>query len=178
MEADSANYELLFLYAGGGFLFVSGMLALSRWLQKGHPRRRAQVTKEAQQVAQAPQTAYECGEEPVGDARYSFSWSYYLIALLFVLFELELLFLLPWAQAMGAVVAASRTGAWVAFWEISFFVALLGLGLVYAWREGRLWQLSPRGRAEDRSSCVPEAMYESLNVQYEGKRASSAVVSS
>jgi NADH:ubiquinone oxidoreductase subunit 3 (subunit A) len=80
------------------------------------------------------ETTYESGMEPVGDARIQFDVKFYLYALLFILFDIETIFLYPWAVAMEKVGLFAVT-------EMLLFLAILTLGLAYAWRKGALrWQ--------------------------------------
>jgi len=81
-------------------------------------------------------TTYECGEIPVGEAWVRFNISYYIFALLFVVFDVESVFLYPWAVVFKHLIAAGR-GAF-AFIEMFVFIIILVLGLVYAWRKGVL----------------------------------------
>lgn len=77
---------------------------------------------------------YECGEPTVGPHQVRFRPLFYLFALIFVIFDVEAIFLLPWA-------AAFRNFGFFAFVEMLVFVAILLLGLAYAWRKGDLqWQ--------------------------------------
>ncbi len=74
---------------------------------------------------------YECGIETVGDAWVQFKVQYYLYALVFVVFDIEAVFLFPWAVAYNQL-------GFYAFFEMLVFVGLLGVALVYAWRKGAL----------------------------------------
>lgn len=74
---------------------------------------------------------YECGLESVGDPWVRFRVQYYLYALLFVIFDVEVVFIYPWA------VALRELGAW-AFIEMVIFLGILALGLAYAWKKGVL----------------------------------------
>ena len=74
-------------------------------------------------------TTYESGMPPYGDARVKFHVSYYLFALLFVIFDVETVFLYPWAVVFRDI---DRV---FAFWEMFVFIAILVVGLVYAWRK-------------------------------------------
>lgn len=74
---------------------------------------------------------YECGEEPFGPAWRRVSVGFYLIALVFILFDAEVAFLFPWVPSLRAVGPA-------AFWGMAGFVAVLFVGWVYAWRKGDL----------------------------------------
>lgn len=84
---------------------------------------------------EAKQRAYECGEEPEGSPWVQFNLRFYLIALFFIVFDVEMIFLLPWAVAFNEMLA--ELGAF-AFWEMVFFIMILVLGLAYVWAKGDL----------------------------------------
>lgn len=80
--------------------------------------------------------AYECGMKVEGNARLRLSIHFYLVAVLFILFDVESIFLIPWAVAAKSFTAAG-VGLLV-FGEVVFFVLVLGVGLAYVWRRGGL----------------------------------------
>jgi NADH-quinone oxidoreductase subunit A len=83
--------------------------------------------------------AYESGMDPVGSARMQFDVKFYLIAILFLVFDVELLFLYPWsvmAYSDGSSPEWKATFGRIVFWEIVVFMASLGIGYIYAWRKG------------------------------------------
>jgi NADH-quinone oxidoreductase subunit A len=80
--------------------------------------------------------AYECGMGPEGDARIRLSIHFYLVAVLFILFDVESIFLIPWAVAAKSFTAAG-VGT-IVFAEVILFVTVLGVGLAYVWRKGGL----------------------------------------
>jgi NADH-quinone oxidoreductase subunit A len=83
---------------------------------------------------------YECGFEAFEDARMKFDVRYYLIAILFILFDLEIAFLFPWATVFKDIVAAESIRLF-GFIEMLVFVAVLVIGYVYAWATGALeWE--------------------------------------
>jgi NADH-quinone oxidoreductase subunit A len=83
---------------------------------------------------------YECGFEAFEDARMKFDVRYYLIAILFILFDLEIAFLFPWATIFKDIVAAESIKLF-GFIEMLVFVAVLVIGYVYAWAKGALeWE--------------------------------------
>ena len=91
------------------------------------------------------QMPYESGMDPIHDARRRFDVRFYLVAIAFLIFDVELLFLYPWsvASSNAAGVDAAVSAGWVCcralvFGEAMLFIALLALGLVYAWRRGVL----------------------------------------
>jgi NADH-quinone oxidoreductase subunit A len=74
---------------------------------------------------------YECGMPPVGDARERQSVKFYLVAMIFLLFDIEVAFLYPWAMAL-------RDLGWAGFLQVLLFLTLLLSGYVYVWRKGAL----------------------------------------
>ncbi len=74
---------------------------------------------------------YECGVPPVGDARERQSVKFYLVAMIFLLFDIEVAFLYPWAMAL-------RDLQWMGFVQVVVFVGLLLAGYIYVWRKGAL----------------------------------------
>jgi NADH-quinone oxidoreductase subunit A len=82
----------------------------------------------------AKNSPYECGFEAFEDARMQFHVRYYLVAILFILFDLEIAFLFPWAIALKEIGA-------VGFWAGVVFLAILSVGFVYEWKKGALdWE--------------------------------------
>jgi NADH-quinone oxidoreductase subunit A len=85
-------------------------------------------------------SAFECGFEPFEDARMKFDVRYYLIAILFILFDLEIAFLFPWATIFKEIVATPEVKLF-GFAEMLIFIAILVVGYVYAWVKGALdWE--------------------------------------
>jgi NADH-quinone oxidoreductase subunit A len=121
---DLSIYYPIFLY----FLFILGFAGTSLLMaQFVGPHRKTRVK----------QMPYESGMDPVGDARQRFDVKFYLIAILFLVFDVELLFLYPWA------VVFYRDSSWIptdmhpaVFWEMLVFLGTLVVGYVYAWRKG------------------------------------------
>jgi NADH-quinone oxidoreductase subunit A len=79
-------------------------------------------------------SAYECGSEPFSDARMPFPVRYYIFAMLFVIFDIEVIFLYPWAVVFGNISKVSIIG----LVEMLIFIALFLVAYVYAWRKGAL----------------------------------------
>ena len=92
---------------------------------------------------------YECGKDPVGSARERFSVKFYLIAMLFILFDIEVIFLVPWAVVFKTL-ASPVYGLWkLVYWEMMVFIALLAVGLIYVIKKGALdWSERARREAE------------------------------
>jgi NADH-quinone oxidoreductase subunit A len=80
------------------------------------------------------QSPYECGFEAFEDARMKFDVRYYLVAILFIIFDLEIAFLFPWAVVLSGIGMAG-------FWAMMIFLGVLVVGFVYEWRKGALeWE--------------------------------------
>ena len=79
-------------------------------------------------------SAYECGFEPFDDTRGRFDVRFYLVAILFIIFDLEMAFLFPWAVALQDI-------GTFGFWSMMIFLVVLSIGFVYEWRKGALeWE--------------------------------------
>jgi len=122
-----ANYVpvlLIFTIAIGMAAFI---IILSRFAAKNRPTREKLMP-------------YECGVEPVGTARERQSVKFYLVAMAFLLFDIEAVFLVPWAVVFRGVVQsdAYRYLKYVFYGEMMVFMVVLFVGLVYVWRKGIL----------------------------------------
>ncbi len=131
------DYLNALVFAAVGFVFVFANLVLASVLR---PRRKTNVGLET----------YECGEETIGDAWIQFDIRYYTVALVYVIFAVEIAFLFPWALVLGDAVAGrgaaegAGIGAFVLV-EGFLFIVILFLGLAYVWAKGDLdWVLSYR----------------------------------
>jgi NADH-quinone oxidoreductase subunit A len=92
---------------------------------------------------------YECGKDPVGSARERFSVKFYLIAMIFILFDIEVIFLVPWAVVFRRLSAPEYGLANVVFFEMIIFIALLAAGLIYVIKKGAFdWGETARREAE------------------------------
>ena len=79
-------------------------------------------------------SAYECGFEPFNDSRRQFDVWFYLVAILFIIFDLEIAFLFPWAISLGSIGA-------LGFWSMMIFLFILTIGFIYEWKKGALeWE--------------------------------------
>ena len=148
----SAWGEVL-LFIIGGLLFVSLALLVSRVIRPSRPN---------------PEklTSYESGEEPLGSPWIQYNVRVYVIALIFILFEVEIVFLFPWATIFSDKELISTNGiAWanIAMCEMLIFVGLLALGLTYAWKEGHLDWIKPKQDITDFKSPVPKELYKKIN---------------
>ena len=107
---------LIFLIVG--VVFVAGGL-ITAWLLRPH---RPYPSKLA---------TYECGETPIGDTRVRFNIRFYVVALIFLIFDVEVVFLFPWATVY-------KNLGWFAFIEMLVFLGILFVGYAYVWRKGDL----------------------------------------
>ena len=117
-HGGQAEYLLLLIH----LLVILGFAAFILILSHKLGRRQEEKEKAA---------PYECGIRPVGKPRQRYSMKFYIIAILFILFDIEIVFLFPWAINLKAL-------GGIGFMEMFLFVGILGLGLVYAWRKGAL----------------------------------------
>lgn len=116
------NYLPVMMQAVIAIGFAGMMLLMSLLLgKKGTPN----ATKDS---------PYECGMKPIGDGAPRFSVKFYVIAMLFVIFDIEVVFLLPWAVQFRDLIQESS----MAFWSISGFVGVLAVAYIYALRKGAL----------------------------------------
>ena len=76
-------------------------------------------------------SAYECGFEAFGNARSEFDVRFYLVAILFIIFDLEIAFLFPWAISLGSIGS-------LGFWSMMIFLFVLTIGFIYEWKKGAL----------------------------------------
>ena len=122
---------LMFVVAAG---FAGGNILLSQLVGQKKPTRTKLMP-------------YECGKDPVGSARERFSVKFYLIAMIFILFDIELIFLMPWAVVFKSLTAPDSPVRTVIYVEMMLFVLLLLVGYVYVVKKG-LFDWSERARAE------------------------------
>lgn len=112
-------------------------------------------------------TSYECGEEPVGSAWLPFNSRFYVIALIFLLFDVEMVFVLPWATVFGNhdIIQIDKRWGWLSLTEMFIFLGILIIGLVYVWVKGDLDWIKPTVIKPTVDSRVPASLYEKLNQQ-------------
>ena len=111
-------YAPLFLYFLLAMMLAGALLLASALVGWRKPSR-------------AKQLPYECGMEPTGDAREPFSVKFYLVAMVFILFDIEAIFLYPWAYVF-------RDLRWFGFVEMMLYIAILLVGYLYLWKKGAL----------------------------------------
>lgn len=114
-------------------------------------------------------TTYESGEQPLGNAWVRFPVRFYLVAIIFLLFEVEIVFLFPWATVFGKKEIIDQTNGmwgWFALVEMVVFVVILALGLAYAWAKGFLnWPKVEKDTSKF-DSHIPKSLYDKVNEKY------------
>ena len=100
---------------------------------------------------------YECGKDPVGSARERFSVKFYLIAMIFILFDIEVIFLVPWAAVFKQLARQDPAMRWFVYLEMMVFVALLLVGYIYVVKKGAFeWGERARREAEAEAQALHE----------------------
>ena len=117
------HFANVLLFSATAILFVFGSLLAGHFLRPRAPNREKAMI-------------YECGEKPIGQAWFNFNPRFYLIALVFVIFEVEIAFMFPVASVYKAFIEKGQ--GLLAFVEIAVFVVILSVGLAYVWAMGDL----------------------------------------
>lgn len=121
MNINLAEYFPILVFLGVAVVISTVLVLIPKILVRGKP--------DAEKLS-----AYECGFEAFGDARGKFDVQFYLVSILFIIFDLEIAFLFPWA------ITLSETGVF-GFWSMFTFLAVLTIGFIYEWKKGALeWQ--------------------------------------
>lgn len=157
---ELSAFGVILLFIIGGILFFGVAMGVGRLLRPVRPN--------AEKLS-----SYECGEEAVGSARGPFNVRYYIVALVFILFDVELAFLFPWAVVFGDRQLDAATDGWWSWYalaEMFLFVALLALGLAYAWVKGHLDWVKPEVKPAAPASKIPLQLYERVNEKYKDSR--------
>ncbi len=121
MEAALTEYLPILIFLGVAFVLSVGFIGAAYLVAKQNP--------DPEKLS-----AYECGFDAFEDTRDRFDVRFYLVAILFIIFDLEVAFLFPWAITLG------KTGAY-GFWSMVIFLLVLTVGFIYEWRKGALeWE--------------------------------------
>ena len=118
------DYANVLIFLGLGAIFVLFNLFLGSLVRPRNPNPEKLST-------------YECGEEPVGGSWIQFNIRFYVVALVFIIFDVEIVFLYPWAVAFKEL-------GWFAFVEMAIFIGILLVGFAYAWKKGALDWVRPQ----------------------------------
>ncbi len=147
----------ILLFAVGGILFTSLALLTSRLIRPNRPN--------AQKL-----TSYESGETPQGLAWIQFNVRFYVLALVFLLFEVEIVFLFPWSTVFANTDLNNQTDGtwgWFAFAEMLVFIVVLAMGLAYVWKMGHLDWIKSQPQSSSYKSPVPARLYEDINKKFQ-----------
>jgi NADH-quinone oxidoreductase subunit A len=147
----------ILLFAVGGIFFVALALLTSRLIRPNRPNPQKLIS-------------YESGETPQGLAWVQFNVRFYVLALVFLLFEVEIVFLFPWSTVFANTDLNNQTdGAWgwFAFFEMLIFIVVLAIGLAYVWRMGHLDWIKSKPQASGYKSPVPAHFYHEINRKFE-----------
>jgi len=149
-----SEFGKIFIFLITGFVLVGMTLFLSKLLSPNKPN---------------PEklTSYECGEEPTGTAWIPFNTRFYVIALIFLLFDVEMVFIFPWATVYANAALITADNRWGVFTliEMFAFAGILILGLVYVWRKGDLDWIKPKPVIPTINSPIPLSLYEAVNIK-------------
>ena len=110
---------------------------------------------------------YECGKDPIGGARDRFSIKFYTVAVIFLLFDIEVLFIIPFAVAFKSLIAEEQISGiafgTIAFLEILVFLATLVVGYIYVWKKGTFdWGLQARAEAREEAKQMAKKRREAV----------------
>jgi NADH-quinone oxidoreductase subunit A len=141
------------LFVLGGFVFAAGALIVPSLIAPRRPN---------------PEklTSYECGEEPEGSAWVRFNVRFYVMGLMFLVFDVELLVLFPWAvvYADQALLAAAPGWGLFALIEAFVFIAILAIGLAWIWQRGDIDWIRPTPRTTVIQTAIPDSAYAEYNI--------------
>ena len=155
-ELYLSSFGEVLLYIIGGILFILVSFFVSGLLRPNRPN--------AQKLS-----TYESGEEAISSAWAQFNIRFYIIALIFLLFEVEILFLFPWATVFAKKELLEETNGlwgWFSVVEVVIFIGVLALGLAYAWVNSHLDWVKPEPSPTQIKSPVPGELYRKINERY------------
>jgi NADH-quinone oxidoreductase subunit A len=121
MDELLREYLPILIFLGVAFVLTAGLMVFSYVLARQRP--------DSEKLS-----AYECGFEAFEDARGKFDVRFYLVSILFIIFDLEVAFLFPWAISLGKI-------GMFGFWSMVIFLGILTVGFIYEWKKGALeWE--------------------------------------
>jgi len=150
------EYLTLFIFLVAGCVFVGGGLFTAKLIRPNRPNEQKNTT-------------YECGEDPIDNSWGNYNIRFYLVGLIFILFEAEIIFLFPWATVFAdkeLIQATEGLWGWFSLIEVSLFIVILAIGLAYVWAKGYLDWDKPSVIEPTVETHVPESLYEKVNQKY------------
>ncbi len=154
-----SEFGEVLLFIIGGLLFITITLFVSRLIRPDRPNPEKLST-------------YESGEEPISAAWIQFNARFYIVALIFILFEVEIVLLFPWSTVFANKDLIDQTNGawgWFALIEAVIFIGVLALGLAYAWVNGFLDWIKPSPNPTQYKSPVPKTHYDEINRKFQNK---------
>ncbi len=151
-----SEFGEILVYLLTGVVFIMVTLLVSRLIRPNRPNAEKLST-------------YESGEEPISSPWTQFNVRFYVVALIFLLFEVEIVFLFPWATVFADKELIQQTDGrwgWFSMIEMLIFIAILALGLAYAWVNGFLDWVKPHQKPSEINSPVPKNLYDDINKKY------------
>lgn len=150
--AQLSEYGKILLIALVGMLLVCMTILLAKMLSPKKPNPEKLST-------------YECGEEAIGSSWVQINPRFYVIALVFLLFDVELIFIFPWATVFGhsELVGADARWGWFTLAEMAVFLGILVIGLIYVWKRGDISWIRPIHQKPIVSTGIPPAAYDMVN---------------
>lgn len=152
-----SEFGKILIFLIGGLLFLSASFLVARLVRPNRPNDQKLET-------------YESGEQALGTAWAQFNMRFYIVALMFILFEVEIVFLFPWSTVFANKELIRETNGawgWFSLVEMILFIFILALGLAYAWIHGLLDWVNPVSKTTDISSPVPKDLYTKINERYQ-----------
>ena len=151
-SAEISEFGITLLWILGGVIFILGGIITSRLLSPHRPNPEKLST-------------YECGEDPVGNAQIQINMRFYVVALIFLIFDVEIVFLFPWATvfADAGIIAQAPAWGWFAFAEVIIFAGILLVGLAYVWQRGDLDWVRPDPVVPPKLTKIPAEVYQEYN---------------
>lgn len=135
-----------------GFIITGGLLFLNKLIAPNKPN---------------PEklSSYECGEEPTGSSWVQLNSRFYVIALIFLLFDVEMVFVFPWATVFGnhELITQDERWGWLSLTEMFVFMSILILGLVYVWVKGDLEWIKTKVVQPRVQVNIPASAYSRIN---------------
>lgn len=112
-------------------------------------------------------SSYECGEDVVGSSWVQFNSRFYVIALIFLLFDVEMVFVFPWSTVFSdqTLIATDARWGWMSFIEMMIFISILLLGLVYVWKKKDLDWIKPNQYIPTTNNVIPLSAYQAINTK-------------
>lgn len=155
--ASVGEFGKILIFLIGGLLFLLASFLVARLVRPNRPNEQKLET-------------YESGEQALGTAWAQFNMRFYIVALMFILFEVEIVFLFPWSTVFANKELIRETNGawgWFSLVEMILFIFILALGLAYAWIHGLLDWVNPVSKTTDISSPVPKDLYTKINEKYQ-----------